>query len=456
MRTKQIKAGIAAVCMTACVCFWGAAIEGKAGLVLEDIHKAFGPEKKEDEKKGEYYQIVSENGDMTNILIELYRLQSEGYELNGWLELNGEFYYKEDNQILTGLQEIDHRLYYFDHKGRMQRNCWGEEGEKRYFFGEDGEVCRGEAVQIDGIFYCFDRYGVMYREEKVTFKDKTWYVGADGAAITNQFIKLDGDTYYFDENGRMMTGLIAVDGEEYYMDSDGTMKTGWQIVNGRRYLFHLQTGKMLKGVTIGDIVIDENGRCEIPKNFTIEMEELMQNPELPTGCESVALTIVLRYYGFELEKTTIADEYLDYSETDFVTAYLGDPHTESGAGCFSPAIEKAANKFLRAENSAMTAKDISGTKLEDLYAYVSSGMPVIVWNSMYMADLERMSQNYVYEGKTYYWYRKEHCVVLCGYDSENHTVIINDPLEGIVERDAERFGEIYDELGQMAVVIDPS
>lgn len=456
MGKKQMKAGMAALCITVCACFVGTGGEVKANLVIGEKSESFEPQKKEDKQKGEYYQIVSKNGDMTNILIEMYRLQSEGYELNGWLELNGDFYYKQGNEILTGLHEIDREKYFFDNSGKMQKNCWGEEGEKRYFFGEDGTVCREEAVEIEGKIYCFDKNGIMYREKKVTFGGQTWYVGEDGAAVTDQFVKIEGETYYFDKSGRMTTGLIAVDGEEYYMGEDGAMKKGWQVVRGRRYLFHMQTGKMLKGVTIGDIVIDENGRCELPTKAAIEMEELMQNPELPTGCESVALTMVLRYYGFGLEKTTIADEYLDYSENDFVTAYVGNPHTESGAGCFAPAIEKAANKFLNSQNSEMKARDISPTSMEDLYAYLANGTPVIVWNSMYMTDLERMSDHYIYEGKTYYWYRKEHCVVLCGYDRENNTVLVNDPLEGMVQRDAARFEELYDEIGQMAVVIDPS
>ena len=46
----------------------------------------------------------------------------------------------------------------------------------------------------------------------------------------------------------------------------------------------------------------------------IEMENILQNPELPTGCESVALTMVLKYLGFDLEKTTIADDYLVFAD----------------------------------------------------------------------------------------------------------------------------------------------
>ncbi|MFR7670840.1 MAG: C39 family peptidase [Collinsella sp.] len=40
-----------------------------------------------------------------------------------------------------------------------------------------------------------------------------------------------------------------------------------------------------------------------------------QYPELPTGCESVALTNLLNYYGFGLGKTIIADYYLPKEAT---------------------------------------------------------------------------------------------------------------------------------------------
>lgn len=32
----------------------------------------------------------------------------------------------------------------------------------------------------------------------------------------------------------------------------------------------------------------------------------LQTPELPTGCEITALTMVLNYYGFSVDKTTMA------------------------------------------------------------------------------------------------------------------------------------------------------
>ena len=53
-----------------------------------------------------------------------------------------------------------------------------------------------------------------------------------------------------------------------------------------------------------------------------------------------------------------------------------------------------------------------------------------------------------FEGKTYRWFRNEHCMVMCGFDKENGTVLIQDPLDGLVERDAETFAKYYEELGK--------
>lgn len=56
------------------------------------------------------------------------------------------------------------------------------------------------------------------------------------------------------------------------------------------------------------------GKLELPASAQLDIPEVFQMPELPTGCESVALTMALMYEGFELDKTTIADDYLVYSE----------------------------------------------------------------------------------------------------------------------------------------------
>ena len=194
---------------------------------------------------------------------------------------------------------------------------------------------------------------------------------------------------------------------------------------------------------------------ELPRAVSLEVPSVLQLPELPTGCESVALTMALEYEGFMLYKTTIAREFLIYNqETDnMAIGYIGDPFSEDGAGCFAPAIAATADNFFEDQEADYVAYDISGTEMEELLSYVQADTPVVLWTTMYMAEPEFTEDTAEYEGKTYRWYYQEHCVVLSGYDLDNNTVQINDPLEGIVDRDYDEFKRIYDEIGKYAVVV---
>ncbi|MDO4622559.1 MAG: C39 family peptidase [Eubacteriales bacterium] len=180
--------------------------------------------------------------------------------------------------------------------------------------------------------------------------------------------------------------------------------------------------------------------------------EVRQEPELPTGCESVALTIVLKSLGYDLEKTTVADNYLARGD-NMAIAYCGNPYSYAGAGAFPPAIVKAANKFLREKESSKRAYNISGASLEDLYDYIRDGYPIILWHTTFMGSTFQTGGSYPYRGMTYSWYANEHCLVLYGYDKAKNTVLLSDPMAGLVERDADAFQQIYDTIGKYAVVI---
>lgn len=193
----------------------------------------------------------------------------------------------------------------------------------------------------------------------------------------------------------------------------------------------------------------------LPDSHQLEMQIVYQEPELPTGCESVALTMLLMYEGFELGKTDIADDYLLYSDTgDFADGYVGNPYSYEGAGCFPPVLAETAEIFLDEKESSLRAENVSGKRLEELFHYVANGIPAAVWCTMYMSyDIYLYEDGFEQDGIYYHWYENEHCTVLTGYDLENRTVTIHDPLEGIVERDLDEFEYIYDAIGRFAVII---
>ncbi|OUO65046.1 hypothetical protein B5F70_03055 [Collinsella sp. An268] len=180
---------------------------------------------------------------------------------------------------------------------------------------------------------------------------------------------------------------------------------------------------------------------------------LMQYPELPTGCESVALTNDLNYYGFGLAKTTIADQYLPRSSTDFVTAFWGNPHSSSGNCTSAPGIVNAANAFLSQRGDSRRAYDISGASLDGMYAQIQEGNPVIVWSTIGQANMGPIYARQWYNGKEYFTVTNSHTVVLRGFDRASNLVHIADSISGYVTLDASRFNLLYSMRGAQAVVI---
>ncbi|MEG0375492.1 MAG: C39 family peptidase, partial [Raoultibacter sp.] len=84
------------------------------------------------------------------------------------------------------------------------------------------------------------------------------------------------------------------------------------------------------GIVESSRVVDEVAEAVGSAAVSLEVTSLYQNPELPTGCESVALTDLLLFWGFDLDKTTIADSWLPTSDFDFVYSFLGSPYDTAG------------------------------------------------------------------------------------------------------------------------------
>lgn len=189
------------------------------------------------------------------------------------------------------------------------------------------------------------------------------------------------------------------------------------------------------------------------RSIALDVPALQQNPELPTGCESIALTNALLALGFDLEKTEIADNWLPTSDDDFVTAFMGDPHAPDGHSCMAPAIVETANAYLAAQGSALIATDFTGAPFDRLLEEVATGRPVIVWCTIGLADPGNPYQVERTDGRTYRLHANSHCVVLSGYDLDDGTVLVSDSLVGQTSCDMRLLAKRYYELGAQAVVI---
>ena len=200
----------------------------------------------------------------------------------------------------------------------------------------------------------------------------------------------------------------------------------------------------------------------------IGVENILQMPDLPTGCESVSLTMTLKYLGYPADAFDIVRNYLPKQEfyekdgqlygADFRTTFAGDPEDENSYGCYAPCIVTTANNYLSAKGYKGTAHDLTGTDFETLLSdYIDKDIPLPIWITNF--GLEESSLSTIWktpEGETLQWRRPEHCVVLTGYDREKKVVLVSDPIYGDTEYDYDTLVKRFEEMGKQAVFIDAS
>ena len=105
----------------------------------------------------------------------------------------------------------------------------------------------------------------------------------------------------------------------------------------------------------------------------LEVPQICQYPTLPTGCESVAATMVLQYYGDDIEAESFASSWLTCDSNFYVEngitygpdpnkVFAGNPFSKSSYGCFAAVIEKAVND----NSSVCQAQMMKGESLKNL------------------------------------------------------------------------------------------
>lgn len=180
-----------------------------------------------------------------------------------------------------------------------------------------------------------------------------------------------------------------------------------------------------------------------------------QYPDYPTGCESVALTILLNYYGVAVTPDNIIS-YLPKGDAPYSKdgklyggnpelEFVGNPYSLNSFGVYEKPLAEVANKFKPG------IKIATGTDFDEIIKIVGSGQPVIVWTSMNLAT-PYISKSWIYEptGETIYWKANEHAVVVIGYTSDK--VIISDPIGGQVKyQSLSIFKERYNYYGKKAL-----
>lgn len=194
----------------------------------------------------------------------------------------------------------------------------------------------------------------------------------------------------------------------------------------------------------------------------IEAPYINQVEKYPNGCEAVSTVMALSYLGIGISPEVFIDEYLEKGDIpkpgksgpDPDRVYCGDPYLDSGWGCNAPCIVSALNKFIDPSQYSVTMS--YGTTLWDLCCdYIDRDIPVVVWVTVDMQDAsaeEDIHRWTTEEGKEVSYNRKQHCMLLCGYDEDNY--YFNDPLaEALKAYPKAETEKAYAVLGMQSVVI---
>ena len=180
-----------------------------------------------------------------------------------------------------------------------------------------------------------------------------------------------------------------------------------------------------------------------------------QYPTYQTGCESVALTLLLRYYGVGVSADSVisnlARQDLPYLENGVryggnpELGFLGDPYSIYAYGVYEMPIANVANMYKGGVVSR------SNFPFSEVLNLVSQGKPVVVWTSMGLSA-PYISSSWIYKptGETISWKAGEHAVVVIGYNDNN--VIISDPMGGQIRYQSRSLFEArYNYFGRKAV-----
>ena len=329
---------------------------------------------------GQTHYFDRDSGAMwTNRTLELNGIRY-AIDQNGYVTMNkpGQFiqdrdgdwaYIKENGQLATGLQIINHQKYYFDSTGKQAKgkrllldgkyyffdndtgamfvNKFHETGDyfsKKYtYFGEDGSQIFGWAT-IEGKRVYFKEDGYQVRNDRHKIGDFDYFFKKDGSMLSND---IDGNYkyYYADKDGHLQFGWVTHNNETYYISPPwgAENRTYLQNINEKTYLLGPK-GRLLRN-TATDIswdnfcVSDENG---VVKTGVIRLEDNR-----------------LYYFNPEIYMTTpFSGEWAEFDGKlyHFEMPISVSPYSKGSPITTNTTLEKDGKTYIIDENGVATEK----------------------------------------------------------------------------------------------------
>ncbi|MFI3250496.1 MAG: C39 family peptidase, partial [Eubacteriales bacterium] len=156
-----------------------------------------------------------------------------------------------------------------------------------------------------------------------------------------------------------------------------------------------------------------------------------QYPELMSGSIPTSLAVILTYYGFEIDKVTLAEDYIPSTSITSSAknpheSFVGDPATEEGYYAYPTPVASGADLYLTEQGSNLRSKVLSSPSIEDLADYLFDETPVMVWVTTDYGSAELSTSEIWWNGEPPI--DNLHVATLIGYGSEDNVFYLVDAI----------------------------
>lgn len=279
--------------------------------------------------------------------------------------------------MLHGQQQLGDQIYYFNEwNGALHTNYahYLAKVGKLQYYGSDGKLARRQVVRAGGQYQA-DELGYLALKLGENLVGTNWYlVSAAGRLLTGWQVIAGNRTVYYDPaTAAMVKGERYLAGHWYYFNPvDGHRSTGVTLLPDGRYVYYAANGQMQYGrVQAGRITYFTNRASGAIEGVYNDAEVIGQNPELPTGCEITAVTMMLRYAGKDVNKIQLAREMP--RSNDGNKGFVGDPFSVTGWWIFPTGVAPVVNHHL-GHSEVMTGANLAAIKTKLILGHL-----VVAW-----------------------------------------------------------------------------
>ncbi|CCF25171.1 Glucosyltransferase-S [Leuconostoc citreum LBAE C10] len=182
----------------------------------------------------------NKNQPVTNDSVSNEKIPDTEPVKNGWVLNNGNNYYYENGNLVTGEKKIDNYWYNFDKSGQYSTGLTNLT-YKTVFYDNNGHMYYGY-LRTDNTYMYFDtRDGHAVTGERYYGNHQMEYYGQDFKQVRNNYVTT-GNTYYFiGQFGDALTGFRYYGNQpnqvEYYGTNFKQLRNMSITLNGRNYSF---------------------------------------------------------------------------------------------------------------------------------------------------------------------------------------------------------------------------